>query len=130
RPRRTAGSRVVDGEDRVDGLRRLEGVAVVAALVAGGREDGLALGGRLLEDDVLGLLDAGRALLDGLLAEPPARRHDLVDVVVDDLGVLVERAEGRVRSLVDVDARARRERGDVLDVENRLAEARTDPRTA
>ena len=38
--------------------------AVVAPLVTGSREDGLSLGGRLLEDEVLCLLDAGRALLD------------------------------------------------------------------
>ena len=54
---------VVDGQDRIDRRARLEGVAVVAALVTGGGEDRLALGGRLLEDQVLGLLDAGRALL-------------------------------------------------------------------
>ena len=60
-----------DGQDRADRRRRPEGVAVVAALVPGGREDGLALGRRLLEDDVLGLLDAGRALLRAPCSQNP-----------------------------------------------------------
>ena len=135
--RRASGShdvrlarRVVDGQDRGDRRRRPERVAVVAALVPGGREDRLPLGRGLLEDDVLGLLYPRRALFEALLAEPPARGHDLVDVVVDDPGVLVERAEGGVRGLVDVDARARSERRDVLDVEDRLARARPAARAS
>src|SRR6202020_2843082 len=41
-----------------DGSRRLLGVAIVRAVVAGGREHGLALCGRLLEQVVLGFLQA------------------------------------------------------------------------
>ena len=88
----------------------VEGVAVVAAFVAGGGEDRLTLRGCLLEEEVLGLEHAWLSLLHCLLAETPARADGLVGVVVDDRGVLVERTEGRVRSLVDVDGRAGRKR--------------------
>ena len=47
-------------------------VAVIAAGVSGGGEDRLALRGGLLEQQVLGLLDAGLAELHGLLAQAPA----------------------------------------------------------
>ena len=124
-------ARVVD-RHRVlarDRGRRLESVAVVGAVVTSGAEHRLPLRGGLFEQQVLRLLETGLAELDGLLAQPPAGAHDLVGVGVDDRRVLVDRVVvgavgARARSFVDVDGRPRRERGDVLDVEVRLAAAR------
>ena len=103
-------------------------VAVVRAVVAGGREHGLALRGRLLEQVVLGFLEALLPGLQGLLAEAPAGRDDLVAVGVDDRRVLVERVVDvgvgvRRRAGVDVDLGAGRDRRQILDVEARLAGA-------
>ena len=69
--------------------RGFERVAVVGAVVPGRREHGLPLSDGLLEQEVLGLLQAGLSRLDGLLAQAPARADDLVAVGVDDRGVLV-----------------------------------------
>ena len=96
--------------------------AGVAAGVAGGVQERLPLRGRLLEEVALGLLDARLAVLRLLLARlAPARGDDLVAVFVDHRRDLREFAGERFRGLVHVDARAGRHRGDVLDVEDRLA---------
>src|SRR6202034_2135626 len=124
-------ARVVDRHralalDRGGGLR---GVAIVAAVVAGRGEYRLPLRGGLLEQFVLGLLQAGLPGLDGLLAQPPAGAHHLVGVGADDGRVLVHRVVvGAVgagaRALVHVDGGLGGERRDVLDVEYRLSAAR------
>src|SRR6201999_4425475 len=54
--------------------RGLARVAIVRAVVAGGREHGLALCGGLLEEIVLGFLEALLAGLQRLLADTPAGR--------------------------------------------------------
>ena len=96
--------------------------ARVAARVAGGVQERLSLGGRLLEEVALGLLDARLAVLRLLLARlAPAGGDDLVAVFVDHRRDLREFAGDRFRRLVHVDARAGRHRGDVLHVEDRLA---------
>ncbi len=95
-------------------------VALVVAGVSCRRQDSLALGCGLLEQQVLSLLHAGLGHLGQLLADAPARGDNLVDVLVHDLRVLVQAAGGGVRGLVDVDVRLRGDRGDILDVEVRL----------
>ena len=111
-----------------DGRRSLAGVAVVRAVVASRPEDGLPLGGGLLEEQVLSLLEARLALLDGLFAKTPARAHDLVLIGVDDGHVAVDRVvvdpvRARAGAFVDVDVGVRSHCRDVVDVEYRLATA-------
>ena len=71
--------RVEHGERVLAGgrLDLAELVAVVAAVVTCCGEDRLPLRGRLLEQQVLGLLETRLGELNRLLAQTPARRHDL-----------------------------------------------------
>ena len=110
--------RIVDGETASAGL------AVARAGVTGGSEDGLALEGSLFEDGVLELHGTWLGGERNGFAETPARRDQLVGVILNDLVVLQQRAIGRVGSLVDVEASLGGECGDVLDVESSLPGAR------
>ncbi len=95
--------------------------AAVAAVVAGGAEERLALRGSLLEEEAQGLLRAG--LPGGLLllaCLAVAGGDDLVAVFVDHRRDLRHFPPRGFRVLVHVDVGAGRHRGDVLDVEQRL----------
>ena len=75
------------------------------------------------------MLEPWLAEFDGLLAQAPARAHDLVLVSVDDRRVVIDRVVVDAVSpgagpFIDVDGRPGRDRRDVLDVEVRLAAAR------
>jgi hypothetical protein len=97
--------------------------------VSGGGEDRLPLGRGLLEQQVLCLLQTRLAELDVLLAQTPARADHLGGVGLDHRQVLVDRVvldpvDPVARALVDVDRRVRRERRDILDVEQGLTAPR------
>ena len=97
------------------------------ALVPGGGEDALSLGGRLVEEHALGL--DGVAPVLGL-AQPPRGGDDRGLVIAHDGAVGVVEAGVGVRALVDEDAGAGGQAGHLLDVDVGLADPRAPARAA